>query len=264
MIEKKTDRFDILGVNISAIDMNDACSLVEDAILKKQKKYICVCPVSTIMECKRSDRALESVNSADLVTPDGMPTVWVGKMYGYKNIKRVYGPELMQNICGISKKKGYKNYFYGSSEDVLNKLKANLNKDYPGLVISGVYSPPFRQLTKEEDDSAVESINNNDPDIIWVGLGSPKQDLWMHEHRARINAPIMVGVGAAFDFLAGVKPQAPRWIRNNGFEWLFRLITEPKRLWRRYLVDNSLFIYYIGAELLSRVFAPQKIRTNHK
>ena len=259
MIEKKTDRFDILGVNISAIDMNDACSLVEDAILKKQKKYICVCPVSTIMECKRSDRALESVNSADLVTPDGMPTVWVGKMYGYKNIKRVYGPELMQNICGISKKKGYKNYFYGSSEDVLNKLKANLNKDYPGLVISGVYSPPFRQLTKEEDDSAVESINNNDPDIIWVGLGSPKQDLWMHEHRARINAPIMVGVGAAFDFLAGVKPQAPRWIRNNGFEWLFRLITEPKRLWRRYLVNNFLFIYYVGIELFLKVFAFRKI-----
>ena len=145
MFEKRIKKFYILNVGISALDMNDACSLVEDAILKKQKKYICVCPVSTIMECKRSDRALESVNSADLVTPDGMPTVWVGKMYGYKNIKRVYGPELMQNICGISKKKGYKNYFYGSSENVLNKLKENLNKEYPGLVISGAYSPPSRR-----------------------------------------------------------------------------------------------------------------------
>ena len=166
----------------------------------------------------------------------------------------------MQNICDISKTKGYKNYFYGSSENVLNKLRENLNKKYPGLVISGMHAPPFRQLAKEEDDRIVEKINNNGPDIIWVGLGSPKQDLWMHEHRSRINAPVMIGVGAAFDFLAEVKPQAPRWIRNNGFEWLFRLITEPKRLWRRYLIDNPRFIYYVGMELFLRVFAFRKIK----
>jgi N-acetylglucosaminyldiphosphoundecaprenol N-acetyl-beta-D-mannosaminyltransferase len=264
MAEKKLNKFYILNIGISAIDMDDACSLIEEAILKRQKKYICVCPVSTIMECKRNERVFESVNSADLVTPDGMPTVWIGKMHGYKNIRRVYGPDLMQRVCDISKTKGYKNYFYGSGEDVLNKLKTNLSKGYPGLVISGVYSPPFRRLTEEEEGKMVESINSNDPDIIWVGLGSPKQDLWMYEHRDRINAPVMVGVGAAFDFLAGVKPQAPRWIRNSGFEWLFRLITEPKRLWRRYLIDNPLFIYHAGIELFLRIFVSARIKSVNK
>lgn len=250
MAEKTINKFYILNVGISAINMDDARSLIEDAISRKCKKYICVCPVSTIMECKRNEKALASVNSADLVTPDGMPTVWLGRMRGYKCIKRVYGPELMQDICNASVKKSYKNYFYGSAENVLDRLGKSLLKQYDGLIISGMYSPPFRQLTVEEDERMIEDINRNNPDIIWVGLGSPKQDLWMYEHRNRINAPVMIGVGAAFDFLAGVKPQAPRWIRNNGFEWLFRLVTEPRRLWRRYLVDNFLFIYYVGIELL--------------
>lgn len=253
MTEKKLDKFYILNVGIAAIDMNDACSLIEDAISKRQKKYICTCPVSTIMECRRDEKVLLSVNSAYLVTPDGMPTVWMGRMRGYGNIKRVYGPELMQSICDISRRKGYKNYFYGSSESVLSRLKINLTKQYDGLIISGMHSPPFRQLTEEEENRIIDDINRSGSDIIWVGLGSPKQDLWMHKHRNRINASIMIGVGAAFDFLAGAKPQAPRWVRNNGFEWLFRLITEPRRLWRRYLIDNFLFIYYIVMESFSKV-----------
>lgn len=258
MAEKKLNKFLILGVKISAIDMNDVCSLVEEAILKRQKKYICVCPVSTIMECKRNEKILKSVNSADLATPDGMPVVWIGKMRGYKNIRRVYGPELMEEICGISGKNGYKNYLYGSSTEVLLKLKEKLSRKYPNSIISGILSPPFRQLTKEEDDRIVEDINNCNPDIVWVGLGSPKQDLWMYEHRDRINASVMIGVGAAFDFLAGVKPQAPRWMRASGLEWFFRLITEPKRLWRRYLVDNTLFLCYVGSELVMRLFREDK------
>jgi len=252
MAEKKLNKFCVLGVKISAIDMNDACSVVNEAILKRQKSYICVCPVSTIMECRRNEKVLTSVNSADLATPDGMAVVWIGKMRGNKNIRRVYGPELMQNICGISVVKKYRNYFYGSSLDVLSKLKEKLSRKYPGLIISGIFSPPFRQLTKEEDGKIAEEINRCNPDIVWVGLGSPKQDLWMYEHRDKINAPLMIGVGAAFDFLAGTKPQAPRWIRDNGFEWLFRLATEPKRLWRRYLINNFLFIYYVGIETVSR------------
>jgi N-acetylglucosaminyldiphosphoundecaprenol N-acetyl-beta-D-mannosaminyltransferase len=253
MAKRRLDRFSILGVKISAIDMNDACSLVGDAVLNGQKKYICVCPVSTIMECMRNNQVLTSVNSADLVTPDGMPSVWIGKMLGYKNIRRVYGPELMQEICGISQKNGYKNYLYGSSSNVLSKLREKLNTRFPNLIISGICSPPFRQLTKEEDDRIVEDINSSNPDIVWVGLGSPKQDLWMHEHRAKINAPVMIGVGAAFDFLAGTKPQAPRWMRGSGLEWLFRLLNEPRRLWKRYLVDNVLFVWYVGCNLLLRL-----------
>ena len=257
------NKFYILDVGISAIDMDDACGFVKDAVSKKQKKYICVCPVSTIMECRRDARVLASVNSADLATPDGMPTVWIGKMLGYKNIKRVYGPDLMETICGISKKKGYKNFFYGSTDTVLKKLTENLTNAYPGLVVSGAYSPPFRQLIEKADDEVVSMINATESDIIWVGLGSPKQDLWMHQHRDRINAPVMIGVGAAFDFLAGTKPQAPRWMRNIGFEWLFRLITEPKRLWRRYLIDNTLFVYYVVLDLVSKLFAPKKSGINN-
>ena len=252
MVESKTAKLHILNVEISEIDMDDACLLVEEGVSKRQKKYICVCPVSTIMECKRSEKVLKSVNSADLVTPDGMPVVWIGRMLGFKNIRRVYGPELMQNICDISAKKGYKLYFYGANQDTLNKLQERLSNKYPGLIISGSFSPPFRQLIEEEDNKIVEEINRSNPDIIWVGLGSPKQDVWMYEHRERINAPVMIGVGAAFDFLAGTKPQAPRWVRDNGFEWLFRLITEPKRLWRRYLINYPLFVYYLLVELASK------------
>jgi N-acetylglucosaminyldiphosphoundecaprenol N-acetyl-beta-D-mannosaminyltransferase len=258
MAEKKLNKFYILGVKISAIDMNDACSFVEDVILRRQKKYICVCPVSMIMECKRNEKVSRSVNSADLATPDGMAVVWIGKMLGHKNIRRVYGPELMQNICYISVKKGYKHYFYGANQDTLNKLQERLKEEYSGLIINGSLSPPFRQLTEEEDNKIVEKINQSNSDIVWVGLGSPKQDLWMYEHRGRINAPVMIGVGAAFDFLAGTKPQAPIWVRNSGFEWLFRLVTEPKRLWRRYLVDCPLFIVYVLTDLIHKSFSRSK------
>jgi N-acetylglucosaminyldiphosphoundecaprenol N-acetyl-beta-D-mannosaminyltransferase len=134
---------------------------------------------------------------------------------------------------------------YGSSQDTLNKLRVRLSNGYPGLIINGSFSPPFRKLTEEEDSRIVEEINCSNPDIVWVGLGSPKQDLWMYEHRDKLNAPVLIGVGAAFDFLAGTKLQAPHWIRDSGFEWLFRLVTEPKRLWRRYLVNYPLFVYYV-------------------
>lgn len=261
MVKSKVVKFRILNVEISAININDACSLVEDALLKRQRKYICVCPVSTIMECKKNEIVLKSVNSADLVTPDGMAVVWIGKMLGHKNISRVYGPDLMQKVCEISAKKGYRNYLYGSTQEVLSKLKKRLIKRCPDLIISGMFSPPFHQPSSDEDSKIIEEINNNAPDVIWVGLGSPKQDLWMSEHRDRINAPVMIGVGAAFDFLAGTKSQAPRWIGNNGFEWLFRLVTEPKRLWRRYLVDYPLFVYYILGDLILKLLSRAKTDT---
>lgn len=245
MAGKLFKKFSILGVNISAINMDEASLFIEDAVLKREKIYVCVCPVSTVMECRKNARVLASVNSADLATPDGMAVVWIGRAAGYKNISRVYGPELMQEICGISAKNGYRNYLYGSSRGVLDELNKRLIKTYPGLMISGSFSPPFRKLAKDEDDRIINDINNSNSDIVWVGLGSPKQDLWMYEHGDRINAPVLIGVGAAFDFLAGAKPQAPRWVRNNGFEWLFRLITEPRRLWRRYLLDYPLFVYYL-------------------
>ena len=253
MVKKMLGKFSILGVQISVIDMKDACSMVESSIRESSKRYICVCPVSTIMECKNDEKVLTSVNSADLATPDGMAVVWLGWIQGFKNIRRVYGPELMQNICEISAKKGYRHYFYGSTEDILNKLEEKLSGEYPGLIISGKFSPPFRQLTVREDKEIIERINKDNPDIVWVGLGSPKQDVWMHEHRDKLNASVLIGVGAAFDFLSGTKPQAPRWIGDHGFEWLFRLVTEPKRLWHRYLISYPLFVYFLIIDSVKRL-----------
>lgn len=254
MGEKLSKKFSILGVGISAINMEDAVSFIENAISNRQKRYICVCPISTIMECKKNADVMKSVNSADLATPDGMGVVWLGMMRGHKNIKRVYGPQLMRRVCDISVSKGYKHYLYGSTQEVLDSLNARLDKNYPGINVAGRFSPPFRKLTKDEDEKIINDINSSNADIVWVGLGSPKQDLWMHEYRSRINASILIGVGAAFDFLAGVKPQAPAWIGDHGFEWLFRLLTEPKRLWRRYLIDYPLFFFYLLLDLIAKVF----------
>lgn len=249
--------FDILGVNVSAINMGDALGIIQESISKDKHIYICVCPVSTIMECKRNKDVLKSLNSATLVTPDGMSVVLIGRMKGFKNIRRVYGPDLMLEVCRVSEKYGYRNFFYGSTNLVLENLQIKLKQAFPNLIVSGVFSPPFRKPTLAEDKIEVDKINSTHSQILWVGLGSPKQDLWMSEHRDKINCPVMIGVGAAFDFLSGTKPQAPKWIRNSGFEWLFRLTTEPKRLWRRYLVDGSMFLFFLLGELILKQF-PQK------
>lgn len=238
-------RFDILGVKISAIDIEDTVSIIEEAIRQRGKIHISVCPVSTIMACKNDDGVLESVNSADLVTPDGMPVVWIGRLKGFQNIKRVYGPDLMLEICRLSEKKFFRNYFYGSTHSVLERMKGKLMRMFPKLLISGMYSPPFRNLLPDEDKVINRMIDDANPDILWVGLGSPKQDTWMYEHRERLNVPVMIGVGAAFDFIAGTKKQAPKWMQIGGLEWLFRLISEPKRLWKRYILGNALFLYLL-------------------
>lgn len=243
-------KFDILGVKVSAIDMEDARVFIEEAIQLKRKSYICTCPVSTIMECKKNKTVLASVNSAGLVTPDGMPVVWLGKMKGYSNVQRVYGPDLLLESCRVSERKGYRNYFYGSGVAVLESLQKNLRNTFPSLVISGAYSPPFRQLSEAEDEGIIKMINNSDSDILWVGLGSPKQDIWMYEHRDILNVPVIIGVGAAFDFIAGTKKQAPKLMQKIGMEWLFRLATEPRRLWKRYILGNTQFLYLICKETI--------------
>ncbi len=233
---------------MSAIDMQDARSRIEEAIVQEERIYVSVCPVSTIMECCRDPQALTSVNSADLATPDGMPVVWLGRFKGHKNIKRVYGPDLLLEICGLSEKRGYRNYFYGSTSEVLAGLSENLQRMFPDLAIVGRYSPPFRILTEGEEKQIAENINKENPDVLWVGLGSPKQDIWMHRNRPRLNASIIIGVGAAFDFIAGTKRQAPKWMQRLGLEWFFRLIAEPGRLWKRYIIGNSLFMYMLTKE----------------
>lgn len=244
------EKFDILNVKISATNMNEACAAIENSIKRNDKGYVCVCPVSTIMECQADRKVLDSVNAAFLATPDGMPVVWLGRLKGRKNISRVYGPDLLLRICQISEQKGYRNYFYGSTPEVLEKLLDNLKKKFPDLAISGGYSPPFGKLSAEEDEKNIEMLNAADSDIIWVGLGSPKQDLWMNRHKGLLDSPVMIGVGAAFDFIAGTKKQAPTWMQRVGLEWFFRLISEPRRLWKRYLVGNSLFLFLVFRDFL--------------
>lgn len=243
---------DILGVHVSAINISAACAQIERWIKEEKKSYVCVAPVSTVVACQDDSKYLNVVNNADMVTPDGMPLVWLGKWMGSRTMARTYGPDLMLTVCQLSEKKGYKHYFYGATDETCRLLEDGLKRRFPKLNIAGRFSPPQRAAFTLESREVIEEINSRDPDILWVGLGSPKQDYWMFAHRGLLNAPVMIGVGAAFDFLSGVKKQAPRWMRQNGFEWLFRLGCEPGRLWKRYLIGNSRFIYL----LVKRIIVP--------
>ena len=199
----------ILGVNVSAINLDLACRAIEDWIKRHEKVYICVVPVSTIVECQRNKDYMRILNAAHMATPDGMPLVWLGRLKGHKDIRRTYGPDLMRDFCKISQEKEYKHYFYGGTPEACRLLEVKLKEKFPRLSIVGKLSPPFRELSENEDQGIVEEINRRNPDILWVGLGSPKQDFWMYEHRDKLNVPVIVGVGAAFDFLTGKVKQAP-------------------------------------------------------
>jgi len=239
-----------LGVGISAINMDIALDLIESWIARRESHYVCVTPVHSVMECYRDPELRHIFNVSGMTTPDGMPLVWLSRLFGYHYVDRVYGPDMMLALCKRSITKGYRHFFYGGADGVLDQLVANLQQRFPGLMIVGTYSPPFRTLTPDEDDEIVKTINNADPDIVWVGLGSPKQERWMATHIGRIRAPVLIGVGAAFDFLSGRKRQAPRWMQRSGLEWLFRLLTEPRRLWRRYLINNPLFVALVVLQVL--------------
>ena len=240
----------ILGVRVSAISFDMAIAFVERAIARRERTYISACPVSTVLACLDSPVARRAVNRAGLVTPDGMPMVWLLEAAGFRHATRVYGPDLMAACCERGVGFGWRHYFYGGAESVPERLAENLQARFPGLQVAGAYSPPFRPLTSSEDAEIVARINAAAPDLVWVGLGSPKQDLWMAEHRALLDAPVLVGVGAAFDFFTGRVRQAPRWMMRLGLEWFFRLLQEPRRLWRRYLIGNPRFVWNVTLQRL--------------
>jgi len=236
-------RVDVLGVGVSAVDMDGAIEVVDGWITAGDRRYVCVTGVHGVMESQRDEELRRIHNAAGLVTPDGMPLVWLSKWRGWRNTTRVYGPDLMLALCEHSLTTGYRHFFYGGDEEVGQRLVRRLQKRFPGLVVAGAYAPPFRPLTAGEEEAIVERINESAPDIVWVGLGTPKQERWMAAHVDRLTAAVLIGVGAAFDFHAGTKRQAPLWMQRSGLEWLFRLAQEPRRLWKRYLVNNPVFIW---------------------
>jgi len=240
----------ILGVGVSAINMQQALQILDHWIVEGERHYVCITGVHGIMESQRDETLRNIHNRAGLVTPDGMPLVWFSRWKGRKAVGRVYGPELMLQICQQSVPRGYKHFFYGGAGGVPELLAEKLTKKFPGLNIVGTYSPPYRNLSKEEDQQITAMINDKNPDIVWVGLSTPKQEHWMSQHHNRIKASVMAGVGAAFDFHAGLKKQAPKWMQRNGLEWLFRLSTEPKRLGKRYLTNNPKFLWAIALQEL--------------
>jgi N-acetylglucosaminyldiphosphoundecaprenol N-acetyl-beta-D-mannosaminyltransferase len=250
-------RTNVLGVEVSAINMMMALSTIEEWIARRESHYVCVTGVHGVMESWRDEELRRIHNAAGLVTPDGMPLVWLSRLMGFHHVERVYGPDLMLRVCERAAKKGHRQFFYGGAPGVGEKLACHLQSRFIGLQVSGIYSPPFRPLSPGEDEAVIKHINVAQPDIVWVGLSTPKQERWMSEHIGRLNVPVLIGVGAAFDFHAGLKRQAPHWIQKNGLEWLFRLATEPRRLWRRYLINNPQFLWLILLQALARKPAGQ-------
>jgi N-acetylglucosaminyldiphosphoundecaprenol N-acetyl-beta-D-mannosaminyltransferase len=243
-------RINVLGVKISAITMGDAIETIESWLEQETPNYICVTPAHSIMECYHDPELRSIFNRGGLTTPDGMAIVWLLQMKGFYDVERVYGPDLMVAVCRHSIPRGWRHFFYGGAPGVAALLADHLKSLFPDLHVAGSYSPPFRPLTPEEEQVIVEQVNAARPDIIWVGLGTPKQERWMAEHLGRFDHSILIGVGAAFDFLSGNKRQAPLWIQRAGLEWLFRLVSEPRRLWRRY-IQYPRFLVLVVAQLLN-------------
>jgi N-acetylglucosaminyldiphosphoundecaprenol N-acetyl-beta-D-mannosaminyltransferase len=241
------DRVRIMGVNVSAITMADALLTVEDWISRKARHFVCITGVHGVIESQSDPQLLAIHERAGLVTPDGMPIVWMARKLGYLRTERVYGPELMLRLTAISADKGYRQYYFGGAPGLAEQLRDSLKQRFPNLQVAGTFSPPFRASSPDEDEMMIQMINAARPDIVWIGLSTPKQEYWMDQHVGKIDAPVMIGVGAAFDFLAGSKRQAPRWMQQHGLEWLFRMMSEPKRLWRRYFRIVPKFM--VGASL---------------
>lgn len=242
-------RVNILGVNVSAVTLEAVLDTMGEWITRQERRYVCVTPAHSIMDC-HGDALLRRVfNTSGLTTPDGMAIVWLLRLRGHRNVGRVYGPDLLAAACERSSTTRWRHFFCGGADGVPQQLAVRLTERYPTLAVAGTAAPPFRALSAAEDQQVVDAINESRPDIVWVGLGSPKQERWMGAHLGRVEAPVMIGVGAAFDYLSGRKRQAPRWVQRSGLEWLFRWMSEPRRLAGRYSRYPS-FVALAAAQLL--------------
>jgi N-acetylglucosaminyldiphosphoundecaprenol N-acetyl-beta-D-mannosaminyltransferase len=245
-----TDRVNILGVGVSAIDMDMALATIQQWIAGRSPNYVCITGVHGVMESQYDAELRDIHNRAGLVTPDGMPLVWLSRLAGRRHVSRVYGPDLMLALSALSPARGYRHFFYGGGDGVADLLAARLSLAFPGLQVVGTCTPPFRSLNDDEEREIIGRINASGADIVWVGLSTPKQERWMARFRSRLTAPVLIGVGAAFDFHAGLKKQAPLWMQRNGLEWAFRMMTEPRRLAGRYLRNNPRFVLRIAQQKL--------------
>jgi len=228
------ERVDVLGIKISAINMDMALNEIESWITSRERHYVCVTPAHSVMDCYLDPELYPLFNGSGMTVPDGMSIAWLLKLRGYRHVERVAGSDLMDVTMRYSVKKGWKHYFYGGRKGVPEKLAKYFQAKYPGVQIAGMYSPPFRPQTEAEDEAIIGNIRQLKPDIVWIGISSPKQERWMAEHVDKLGVPVLIGVGAAFDFLSGQKKRAPLWMQKMGMEWVFRFATEPKRLWPRY------------------------------
>jgi N-acetylglucosaminyldiphosphoundecaprenol N-acetyl-beta-D-mannosaminyltransferase len=249
-VDSPADSFPVLGVQVNAVQIPDAVQRMGEWIdAREGSHYVAVTGMHGVSESSLDPGFRTILNTAGMVVPDGMPLVWLGRLHGHGLRRRVYGPELMIEFCRATSSRGRRHYFYGGAAGVADALAAQMAERFPGLIVAGTCSPPFRPLTSDEDAAIVAQINTSRADIVWVGLSTPKQERWMHAHRALLDVPVMVGVGAAFDIHSGRLKQAPVWMREHGLEWLYRLVQEPRRLWRRYVVLGSLFVCNVSLEL---------------
>ena len=242
-------RVNILGVGISVLTMETALQKIEALLDRGDRGYICVTGAQGIIEAQKDKNLRNILNSAFLNTPDGMPMVWLGKYHGFRNMGRVYGPRLMLALCGNSVAKGYRHFLYGGRPGVVEKLEAELLLKYPGLQITGTYTPPFRPLTLEEEADLLSRIQASRPHVFWCGLGAPKQERFMAQYRDRLPVQLMIGVGAAFDILSGTTREAPEWVLRSGLTSIFRICQEPRRLGPRYLLNNPRFLWLTFLQL---------------
>jgi len=241
---------EILGIKVDLIDYQVAIASMEYAIRTKSQLTIAFVNVHSIMTAQKDAELRNAINNSSLSVSDGMPLVWVSKWTDTPLSERVYGPDLFKYFCELSQNRRYSHFFYGSSPLVLQKLKKKIGNQFPRINIVGSISPPYRPITTAEEDEYVEEINKRKPDVLWIGLGCPKQEKFMDRIRGRVEAPVIASIGAAFDFYAKEVRQAPKAWQRHGLEWLFRLFQEPRRLAFRYLVCNSLFIFKMGLRIL--------------
>lgn len=241
--------FRVLGVNVNAVQIPEVVTLIERWIAERAPlRYIAVTGMHGVMEAWDDPEFRHILNHASLIVPDGMPLVWLGRHRGFPLSRRVYGPELMLKFCQQTATQGHRHFFYGAAEGVAQRLAETFARRFPGLAVAGACTPPFRPLSEEEKQQTASRINDAAADVLWVGLSTPKQERWMWEFRERLKVPVVVGVGAAFDFHTGRVPQAPPWMQENGLEWLYRLTREPRRLGRRYLLKGPRFALLAALE----------------